>query len=131
NGDVSDTGTIRTRTPVLAPPGAKERLTRAYYTDPGRSPVANGGDDSDFDHAFDFTDLDHGSRHRIGTLTGESFLVDHPVEAYAPPMQQDTSQPSPVTATNATTSSLPPQGPTSSSARPRSRRTETPPAGST
>lgn len=83
NGDVSDTGTIRTRTPVLAPPGAMERLTRAYYTDPGRSPVANGGDDSNFDHAFDFTDLDHGSRHQIGTLTVESFLVDHPVEAYA------------------------------------------------
>ncbi|MGO1290438.1 MAG: MBL fold metallo-hydrolase [Brevibacterium linens] len=81
NGDISDTGTIRT--PVFAPAGAKERLFRAYYTDPGKSPVANGGDDSDFDHAFEFTDIDHGSRHQIGSLTIESFLVDHPVEAYA------------------------------------------------
>ena len=83
NGDISDTGTIRTRTPVFAPAGAKERLSRAYYTDPGKSPVANGGDDSNFDHAFEFTDIDHGSRHQIGSLTIESFLVDHPVEAYA------------------------------------------------
>lgn len=83
NGDISDTGTIRTRTPVFAPAGAKERLARAYYTDPGKSPVANGGDDSDLDNAFEFNDIDHGTRHQIGSLVVESFLVDHPVEAYA------------------------------------------------
>ncbi|MGO2036948.1 MAG: MBL fold metallo-hydrolase [Brevibacterium sp.] len=83
NGDITDTGTIRTRTPVYAPAGAQERLTRAYYTDPGKSPVANGGDDSDLSHAFEFFDIDHGDSHQIGSLRVESFLVDHPVEAYA------------------------------------------------
>ena len=83
NGDISDTGTIRTRTPVYAPAGAMERLERAYFTEPGRSPVASGGDDSNFDNAFDFIAVDHGSRHQIGSLTVETFLVDHPVEAYA------------------------------------------------
>jgi ribonuclease BN (tRNA processing enzyme) len=83
NGDISDTGTIRTRTPVYAPAGAKERLERAYFTEPGKSPVASSGDDSNFDNAFDFIAVDHGSRHQIGSLTVETFLVDHPVEAYA------------------------------------------------
>lgn len=83
NGNVSDTGSIRTRTSVFAPPGAEERLTRAYHTDPGRSPVAGSSDPSDLTHAFEFVDLDHRSSFQIGSLTVESFLVDHPVEAYA------------------------------------------------
>ena len=83
NGNISDTGSIRMRTSVLAPAGAQERLTRAYYTEPGKSPVADQGHDSDLSHAFDFSDLDHGTSHQIGSLRIESFLVDHPVEAYA------------------------------------------------
>ncbi|MDN6378328.1 MAG: MBL fold metallo-hydrolase [Brevibacterium aurantiacum] len=83
NGNISDTGSIRTRTSVFAPAGAQERLTRAYYTDPGKSPVAASAHDSDLSHAFDFTDIDHGTSHQVGSLTIESFLVDHPVEAYA------------------------------------------------
>ncbi len=42
SGDVTDTGTIRTRTAVYAPAGAEERLTRAYHTDPGKAPSADG-----------------------------------------------------------------------------------------
>lgn len=83
NGNVSDTGSIRTRTPVFAPAGAEERLTRAYHTDPGKSPVAGSSEPSDLTHAFEFFDLDHRSSWQIGSLTVESFLVDHPVEAYA------------------------------------------------
>src|SRR5699024_11095232 len=78
----ANTASTRSSSTATPPPAARPDAP-AYYTDPGRSPVANGGDDSNFDHAFDFTDLDHGSRHQIGTLTVESFLVDHPVEAYA------------------------------------------------
>lgn len=83
NGDISETSTVRTRIPVFAPAGAKDRLVRAYYTDPGKTPVFNEGDDSDFDHAFEFSDIDNGTRIQIGSLTVESFLVNHPVEAYA------------------------------------------------
>lgn len=83
NGNVSDTGTIRTRTSIYAPPGAQERLSRAYYTDPGKSPIADEGDHADLSHAFEFFDIDHGTSHQIGSLKVESFLVDHPVEAYA------------------------------------------------
>lgn len=83
NGKISDTGTIRTRTPVFAPPGARERLDRAYHTDPGRSPVVEEPETTDLTHAFDFIDLDHGARFQVGTLTVETFLVDHPVETYA------------------------------------------------
>ena len=41
--------------------GAKERLARAYFTDPGKSPVANGGDDSDFSHAFEYETYSAGT----------------------------------------------------------------------
>ena len=78
SGDVTDTGTIRTRTA-----GAEERLTRAYHTDPGKAPSADGCEDTDFSRAFEFIDLDDRSVWQIGSLTIETFLVDHPVETYA------------------------------------------------
>ncbi|GAA0037337.1 MULTISPECIES: MBL fold metallo-hydrolase [Brevibacterium] len=83
SGDVTDTGTIRTRTAVYAPAGAQERLTRAYHTDPGKSPTAGGCEDTDFSRAFEFVDLDHRLVWQVGSLTLEAFLVDHPVETYA------------------------------------------------
>lgn len=83
SGDITDTGTIRTRTTVLAPAGAKERLTRAYQTPPGKSPVAEGCEDTDFGRPFEFVDLDDRAVMTIGSLTVEAFLVAHPVETYA------------------------------------------------
>ncbi|RAG61145.1 MBL fold metallo-hydrolase, partial [Burkholderia multivorans] len=74
---------IRTRTAVYAPAGAEERLTRAYHTDPGKAPSADGCEDTDFSRAFEFIDLDDRSVWQIGSLTIETFLVDHPVETYA------------------------------------------------
>ena len=65
----------------FAPAGAKNGWPGVLHGSrqvPGRQ-----RDDSDFSHAFEFNDIDHGSRHQIGSLTIEAFLVDHPVEAYA------------------------------------------------
>lgn len=78
--DVMNGAAARTALPVIAPEGAKERLERAYRTEPAAHAA---DDDTDFSAAFDFRQLRNREAFRVGPFLIEPFLVDHPVEAYA------------------------------------------------
>ncbi len=71
------------RIPVWAPPGAQARLTAAYHTEPGRSPVEGEYHHPDLAAVYDFCEIAPGLSFDVGPLQVSAFLVDHPVEAYA------------------------------------------------
>lgn len=70
-------GTTLPKLPVYGPAGTSARLEAAHLT-PGATPAHN-----ELEEVFDFFDLAPGVAHRVGPLTVRSFLVNHPVEAYA------------------------------------------------
>lgn len=80
DGDAADE---RPLLPIYGPAGAKRRLEAAHHTEPGLSPQAQDAAPTDLGQAFDFVDLTPGATLALGPLTLETFLVDHPVEAYA------------------------------------------------
>ncbi|MCK1803753.1 MBL fold metallo-hydrolase [Brevibacterium sp. R8603A2] len=69
--------------PVWGPAGTERRLAAAYHTDPGLSPCAEQAHETDLTTVFAFHDITPGARFEVGPFAIESFLVDHPVEAYA------------------------------------------------
>lgn len=78
-----ETGEPRAPLPVWAPEGALARLTAAYHTDPGRSPLAESAHPTDLTAAFDFRDMREDEAFTVGGVRFEPFLVEHPVECYA------------------------------------------------
>ncbi|WAL40257.1 MBL fold metallo-hydrolase [Brevibacterium sp. BRM-1] len=76
-------GSAIPRIPVWAPADAAERLSAAYHTEAGRSPVASEYHATDLGSVFDFHELGPRAAFSIGPLAFTAHLVDHPVEAYA------------------------------------------------
>ncbi|WP_322612617.1 MBL fold metallo-hydrolase [Dermacoccus abyssi] len=72
-------GRFDSRLPVFAPPGAEERITRAYMVDKYE----------DLSGAYKFVDLADRATFWVGPLNITPFLVNHPVEAYGLRVEAD------------------------------------------